>query len=94
VLLDGTLTVRTITAAHAALLKTLTEQQEVYVDCGAAESVDLSLIQLLLSARLSARQEGKHIALAAPVAGPLRAVLEQAGLLSPTGGDPFWSGEP
>lgn len=89
VVLDGTQTVRTITAAHATLLKALTEQQEVEVDCGAAEIVDISLIQLLLSARLTAHQAGKRLVLSS-ASSALRNALEQGGFLSPAAPDPFW----
>ena len=64
--LDGALTVRTIASARAKLLAALADHPAVLVDCGAAESVDLTLIQLLLAARLSARQAGKPFSLAAP----------------------------
>jgi anti-anti-sigma regulatory factor len=92
VLLDGVLTVRTIAAAKQKLLRALAEQPAVQVDCTAAESADLSLIQLLLAARLSARQAGKPFALTAPACGVLREALEQGGFLPPTGADPFWNG--
>ncbi len=92
VVLDGVLTVRTIASAKEKLLRALTDQPAVQVDCAAAESADLSLIQLLLSARLTARQAGKPFALAAPASGALREVLEQGGFLPPAGADPFWTG--
>ena len=94
VMLDGVLTVRTAATVRSALIEALTEHQAVEVDCSAAETIDLSLIQILLAARLSARQQGKQLTLAAPAAGVLRAVLERGGLLPPSGADPFWSGHP
>jgi len=90
--LDGALTVRTIASVRAKLLAALVDHPAVLVDCGAVESVDLTLIQLLLAARLSARKGGKPFSLAAPANGALRAALEQGGFLPPTGADPFWSG--
>jgi ABC-type transporter Mla MlaB component len=71
-LLDGTLTVRDVVSVKATLLAALANQQAVQVDCRKAESVDLSFIQLLLSARLTARRAGKHFMLAAPAEGALR----------------------
>ena len=90
--LDGALTVRTVANARTSLLAALADHPAVLVDCGAAESVDLTFIQLLLAARLSARQAGKPFSLAAPATGALRAALEQGGFLPPSGADPFWSG--
>ena len=92
VLLDGVLTVRTIATAKEKLLRALAEQPAVQVDCTAAESADLSLIQLLLAARLSPHEAGKPFALAAPAGGVLRQALEQGGFLPPIGADPFWTG--
>jgi ABC-type transporter Mla MlaB component len=92
-LLDGTLTVRDVVSVKAALLAALVNQQAVQVACRKAESVDLSFIQLLLSARLTARRAGKHFMLAAPAEGALRAALEQGGFLPETGADPFWAGK-
>lgn len=90
---DGALTVRCIGAARAALLEALAAHTALSVDCSAVESADLSLVQLLLSARLSANQAGKPFTLAAPAAGALRAALEQGGFLPATGADPLWAGD-
>lgn len=87
--LDGTQSVRTIAAARAALLDALAGHQAVEIDCGAADGVDLSLIQLLLSARLTAQQAGTRLVIAVPAGSALRAALEQGGFLSPQGISPF-----
>ena len=86
------LTVRTIAGIRPVLLQALRDQPAVRLDCSAAESVDLSFIQLLLAARRSAQQSGRSFSLAAPAAGALRAALEQGGFLPVGGADPFWSG--
>jgi len=86
--LDGPLTIRTIADVRAALLEALAGHPAVQLDCTGAESVDLSFIQVVLAARLSAAQAGRQLALAAPADGALRAALEQGGLAA----DPFWSG--
>jgi ABC-type transporter Mla MlaB component len=91
--LDGSLTVRNIVAVRDILLAALTGSQVVQVDCRAADAIDLSFIQLVLAARLSASQAGKQLTLAVPADGVLHAALEQGGLLGATGGDPFWSGD-
>ena len=90
--LDGVVTVRTIANARTKLLEALAEHSAVLVDCGAAETVDLTAIQLLLAARLSARRAGKDLSLTAPAGGALLAALEQGGFLPSSGADPFWSG--
>ena len=90
--LDGSLTVRTIGAVHAALVEALARNDAVQVDCTGAASVDLSLIQLLLAARRSADEAGKHLTLAAPAGGVLLAALERGGFLRSAEPDPFWSG--
>ncbi|MEJ0017452.1 MAG: STAS domain-containing protein [Acetobacteraceae bacterium] len=93
VLFDGVLSIRTIVPARATLLEALAGAAPVLVDCSAAESVDLSFIQLLLAARLSARQAGKSLRLTGPACGALAAALAQGGFLPPSGADPFWSGD-
>ena len=80
--LDGAQTVRTIDAAHRDLVAALAEHATVTVDCSAVTEVDLSLIQLLLAARVSARLAGKTLGLTAPANAALRAALVQGGLLA------------
>jgi len=94
VLFDGARTVRTVANARASLLEALADHSALLVDCDAADTVDLTFIQLLLAARLSAQQAGKRLALAAPASGALLAALGQGGFLPPSGADPFWSGGP
>jgi ABC-type transporter Mla MlaB component len=82
--LDGALTVRCIDTTRASLAVALERHDVVTLDCTAATEIDLSLIQLLLAARASARHAGKTLRLAAPAGGPLRAALHRGGFL--TGG--------
>lgn len=94
---DGALGIRNIGAIHARLLQALAEQPALWIDCRAAESVDLSFVQLLLAARLCARRDGKTLQLAAPAGGALRTALARAGLWPANAaepGDPFWVGAP
>jgi len=90
--LDGPLTIRTIGPIHDALVDALARHQTVQLDCSGADAIDLSFIQLLLSARRSARDAGRQLTLAAPAGGALRAALEHGGFLPSEGADPFWSG--
>ena len=55
---NGVLGIRTIEAMHATVKQTLADHAAIQLDCSAAESVDLSFIQLLLAAKLSARNAG------------------------------------
>lgn len=90
--LDGPATIRTIGAVHTALQDALARHHTVQLDVTAVDPVDLSFVQLLLSARRSAREAGKQLTLAAPAGGALLHALEQGGFLLPGGADPFWSG--
>jgi anti-anti-sigma regulatory factor len=92
--LDGALTLRTIEATRAKLLEMMDRHQALEIDCSAATEIDLSFIQLLLSARTSAQSAGKTIALAQP-AGVLCDVLQRGGFLGAVPGqatvdEAFW----
>jgi anti-anti-sigma regulatory factor len=95
---DGVLGIRTIEAVRATLLAALAQSPLPRIDCTAADTVDLSFLQLLLAARRSARQAGLPLRLAAPADGALKHALLQAGLLpaeddaSPVA-DRFWLGD-
>lgn len=94
-MLDSTATVRTAEDIHDRLSKALQAHATVEVDCAAIEEVDLSLVQLLLAARESARRAGKALVLTGPAAGPLSRALAQGGFLSGANGragsdEAFW----
>lgn len=93
--LEGTLTVRNAEETHAKLADVLRRHGDIEVDCTTVVEADLSLVQLLLAARKSARQAGKTLVLAAPAAGALHQVLVDGGFLSAVQGftdpdDAFW----
>jgi anti-anti-sigma regulatory factor len=93
--LSESVTIRNIEAVREELLAMMQRQPAVEVDCAALAQGDLSLIQLLLSARKSAGNSGGAIVLAQPAAGILRDLLTRAGLLAAAGGPPreedaFW----
>jgi ABC-type transporter Mla MlaB component len=93
--LDGSLTVRTIAAVHSKLSNVLQHHAAVAVDCAAATEIDLSFVQLLLAARKTAARAGKTLALARPASGALHDALLRTGLLPPVDGGPadeaaFW----
>ncbi|WP_322964572.1 hypothetical protein [Sphingomonas fuzhouensis] len=63
----------------------------VRLDLSAAASPDLSVIQLVQSARIGAAAAGCDFALSAPADAPLRALLNRAGFLpAPADDTQFW----
>lgn len=91
--LGGPLTVRVAKPLRARIMDALRQFPTVTIDCSGAAEVDLSFIQLMLSARKSAQASGKTLSLAQPADGPLREALMQAGLLSnnpPAADQAFW----
>ncbi len=93
--LDGSLTLRTVEATREKLLEMLERHQALEIDCSAATEIDLSFIQLLLSARVSAQSAGKTIALAQPAPDALRDALQRGGFLGAVPGqgaadEAFW----
>jgi ABC-type transporter Mla MlaB component len=92
--LDGLCTVRTSEDVHAKLLEMTARYPALEIDCSAAEEVDLSFVQLLLAARLSAGLGGRSVRLTHPAGGLLRAALERGGFLSEaeTANRAFWLG--
>jgi anti-anti-sigma regulatory factor len=85
--LDGALTTRFASALHARLQTAVAAHRWLAIDCAAAEDVDLSFIQLLIAARVSARALGHEVGLARAADGVLRAALLAAGLRGCAAGD-------
>jgi anti-anti-sigma regulatory factor len=93
--MPSSLTIREAEQIHACLLQAVRYQQTVVVDCSAATEIDLSFIQLVLSARKSARAAGKNLCVVPPPDGLLADVLRRAGLLgapeaAPSADQLFW----
>lgn len=82
----GALTVRHADQIHESFVDALRQHQHIVVDCGQASQVDLTFVQLVLSARRSADAAGKRLSLAEPAAGDLLDVLRRAGLAASPGG--------
>ena len=87
--LSGTQTIREAEGTLQALRDALADNPSVALDCEAVEEADLSFLQLVISARKSARNTGKTLTLTAPAAGPLLAALDSAGI-RPEGDFRFW----
>jgi anti-anti-sigma regulatory factor len=79
VILEGALTIRTAEVVRATLREALERESNIAIECGDATEVDLSFVQLLIAARVSATRSGKTVALAAPPNGPLLDTLTCAG---------------
>lgn len=94
--LDGILAIQTIDDILPRLRQALDENTAVDVDCTDASEVDVSIIQLLLAARLSARRAGKALRVLTGD-GVMLAALQAGGFLTPpvdaAGSDAFWIAE-
>jgi hypothetical protein len=91
--LDGARTVRTADQSHSLLLEAFRNASSITVDCSQITEADLSLVQLLLSARKSAAAGGKRLSLSHAAEGALGSVLTRGGFLSadaPAGQRAFW----
>jgi DNA-binding transcriptional ArsR family regulator len=89
------LTVRLAKQIRARIIEALGQFPSVTIDCSGATEVDLSFIQLILSARKSASASAKTLSLAQPADGALLEALRQAGLVAPAEREPvadqtFW----
>lgn len=73
--------IRNITDVHTSLYSALHDNAGVELDAGACAEADLSLIQLIESARLYARTAGKPFRLSAPAGAEIETVLRRAGFL-------------
>lgn len=77
---DG-LTLRTISKHCDDLLLALSQKSTVVIDISDDQQVDLSLIQLIESARIFASTSGKKLTLVKPATGQLLDALERGGFL-------------
>ncbi len=93
--LEGSLTSGELAPVHEALTNAIEKNQAVTLDCSAVTAADIGLVQLILSARQTARTAGKSITLSAPAYGALLDVLARGGFVSGPGCAPaieqaFW----
>lgn len=63
------------------LLQALAEASDVVIDTAPVAAADISFVQVIESARLTAVAQGTALRLAAPAGPALRQVIEVAGLL-------------
>lgn len=77
----GEQTLRIVTDAAQRLIGAFNSHDVIVINCDNITSVDLSFIQVLLSARKTARVQNKRVFLKNRASGPLFACLQSAGLL-------------
>jgi hypothetical protein len=82
VALPSALTIRTVQATRDAVLAGFTTANSIVLDVPQDADCDLSLIQVIESARMFAQAEQKEFALQRPASGGLLAVLERGGFLT------------
>lgn len=94
--LSGRQTIRTVEKTANRLRDHMLAHDRTLIDVEGVTEIDVSLIQLLLSARKFAQATGRHIGLSAPAVGPLLACLKAGGFLPEQPGEvrgafDFWT---
>jgi ABC-type transporter Mla MlaB component len=89
----GPCTIRQARDNWSSLQAAMSEVGPLDVDISEVAAADLSFVQLLESARVSARSAGGRLALSAPAAGAVLQVLERGGFLGPNDAErvAFWT---
>jgi anti-anti-sigma regulatory factor len=72
--------IRNVKDIHGELLTNFKNNKAVEIDLSACEDADLSLVQLIESARKSAAAQSKDVRLTKPAGDIVRAILDRAGL--------------
>ena len=82
--LSGDAGIKAAAEIAAGLMDALGAHNQIEIDTQAMSAADLTTVQSLLSARLSAQAAGKSLRLLAPLGAPLLEVLTGGGLLAAT----------
>jgi anti-anti-sigma regulatory factor len=77
--LCGSLTTPNSEETHRAIRDALSGSESLVVDCSTATEIDVSFLQLLVSAQRTAERAHKAIALASPPQGVLADALRRCG---------------
>ncbi len=89
--LGASVGLHSIAQTHRTLCEAFAKYDDIAVDATGIIETDLSLVQLIESARLTAVEQRKRFALTAPAAGPLHETLRRGGFLNPdTPSARFW----
>lgn len=93
--LTGDAGIKSAKTVADSLLEAIETHSNIAIDTQTLSGADVTTVQTLLSARVSAHARSKHLSMLAPIGAPLRVVLEQAGFLSPGQAQAgFWSTSP
>jgi hypothetical protein len=89
---SGELNIRNISDVHGRLVEALSSNSSVTVQIADDATVDLTFIQLIESARRTARDGDQVLTMAAPATGPLMETLMRGGFLTDTDAERrnFW----
>ena len=90
VAIAGAANVRTIGDCHRNLLSALQQKQPVRLDLKQLDDADLTLVQLVESARRFAATRHGDFTLAAPAEGALLEMLTRGGFLAGAADRAFW----
>lgn len=95
IILENKANIRNISAIHSEIYSAFASAEGVALDTAACVEADLSLVQLIESARLYARASGRSFRLAGPPGAAVEAVLKRAGFLEKAAEEDrrFWFNE-
>jgi len=77
--LQGPLNTSNCEETHRTIRDALEQRQSLILDCADAIEIDVSFLQILVAAQLSASRASKSISLAAPPGGALADALRRCG---------------
>jgi hypothetical protein len=86
----GEITIRDVAEAHASLAETVASSPSVVANVAPDAVVDLTFVQLLESARRTAREAQMGFRLSRPADGSLLETLQRGGFLATPGDREFW----
>lgn len=82
---SGTITIRDIDVVREQILAGLGQNDRLEIDCTDVSEVDVSLIQLLLAAEISAAKAGKSLEIRRPYPEAIQQALTRGGFLGEAG---------
>lgn len=88
--LHGSINLQTIVETYRDLIGVLGDHAQVVIATDEVTDLDLTLVQLLDSARRTARGAGGSVTLAAPAQGALLAILQRGGFVETPCQRAFW----
>jgi anti-anti-sigma regulatory factor len=80
--LSGPMTLQTVTEAHEKILEAFTAEAVPTLDISEVEDPDLCFIQLIESARRTARERGQVLTLSSPAPEAMMRALERGGFVN------------